>query len=148
MRVPTILLCAFVLPSCFVGSEGPGPAAPPEAAQTEPPPEATPPPPAPAAAPVAAPAPSPPAAQGQVLRAKHVEARTIRAHRIIAKHVDAKGGRVGRVLEGTKHDEPWRGSDAHVKMDTVTADTIYAEHVKADWIEADEIQAEHTKIGK
>ena len=66
---------------------------------------------------------------------------------IIAKHVDAKGGRVGRILEGTR-DEPWRDAKGEVKMDTVTADTIYAEHVKADWLEADEVHAEHAKIGK
>jgi hypothetical protein len=87
--------------------------------------------------------------RGDIIRAKEVSARVIRANVIYAKEVNAGSGRVGRVIED-RDDETWERerSDGSIRVDELNADVIYAKEVRAQYIEAGEIRAKKVKIGR
>jgi hypothetical protein len=78
-----------------------------------------------------------------VLHAKEVKAKRIRARVIYAKEVKAEGGSIGRVY-GYEGGGKWGGGE--VKVPELVVDTIYAKEVKAEWLEADEVHAKEVKF--
>lgn len=105
--------------------------------------------------------PSPRAPYAKVLRAKHIEARRVRAHLIYANHIEARSGCIGHILDAPerkrgkhhKHGKHGKGEKDDVgardlRMEEVQAEVIYVDHLKADWLEADEVAGDHLNIGR